>query len=166
MKHNKESVPRQKITFNDLNWHVKVPPELIERESNTYTIEGTPSPLRRPRFFKRGVYDSQKQEKLILGIKLKNQHKDQEPLKGVLHFHVTFHFPYPQNKKEHTRLAKQFFHVYKPDLSNLIKMIEDVCVDTEIISDDAIIASIFSVKVYDDEPKTTFKITSIKRDVV
>jgi Holliday junction resolvase RusA-like endonuclease len=140
------------------------PEELIDRVSTIYVLEGTPSPLQRARFFKRGVYDSQKQEKLLLGLKLRNQHNSDKPLSGVLHFNITFHFPYPSHPKTREKLTKQFFHIYKPDLSNLIKMIEDICVDTEIITDDSIIASMFSAKVYSDKPKTTFQIISLKGD--
>lgn len=59
-------------------------------------------------------------------------------------------------------LEHQFYHTYKPDLSNLIKMVEDVSVDAGLITDDAIIASVFSVKLYGDEPRTSFIITNIK----
>jgi Holliday junction resolvase RusA-like endonuclease len=41
-------------------------------------------------------------------------------------------------------------------------MVEDVCVDADIIADDSMIASMFSVKLYDDNPRTTFIITTIK----
>lgn len=134
----------------------------IEIVSPTYLIEGSPIALKRPRFFARRVYDSQKAEKLHRGLLLKNQHNDQPPFSGILHFDITFHFPYPQDKYKKRSLQAQHYHIYKPDLSNLIKMVEDVCVDAEIIKDDAIIASVFSVKVYDENPRTSFIITKIK----
>lgn len=135
--------------------------EVIEI-SPIYTLDGIPQPLKRPRFFERRVYDSQKHSKLLAGLKLKQQHNERDPFNGILHMDVTFYFPYPKDKKKKKELKKQAYHIYRPDLSNLIKMVEDVCVDAEIITDDSIIASISSIKLYDDKPRTTFSIKCIK----
>lgn len=148
---------------NRFHGEIFIPCERIAEVSPTYLIDGHPVALKRPRFFEKKVYDSQKAEKLHKGLLLKKQHNDRKPFNGILHFDITFYFPFPQNKYKRRSLANQQYHIYKPDLSNLIKLVEDVCVDANIIKDDAIISSVFSVKLYDDNPRTAFIITSLKR---
>lgn len=92
-----------------------------------------------------------------MGINLRNQHGDDPPYSGILHLDVEFAFALPANKQQRRSRSSQHYHIQRPDLSNLLKMIEDVCVDCGIIKDDALIASIHSQKVYAQEPKTTFK---------
>ena len=69
----------------------------IEEVSPTYIIEGSPLSLKRPRFFARRVYDSQKAEKLHRGLLLKKQHDERPPYNGILHFDLTFYFVYSSN---------------------------------------------------------------------
>jgi len=136
----------------------------IKNVSTVYTLNFKPTPLARTRVSDRRVYDSQKNEKLIMGISLINQHENKEPFDGILHFDVTFYFGVPENKKKKDTLIAQFYHNYKPDLSNLIKMLEDICVDSKIIKDDSIISSMLARKVYitDKAERTEFTITQIK----
>lgn len=118
----------------------------------TFVIPGDPIPLARPRYSNHNsrVYDSQKQEKLIIGITLRNQYEG-EPMKGPLHLTARFYLPMPK-----TRTTKPGApHYFRPDLSNLLKWVEDVITDI-IITDDALIASIFSSKMYDLNPRTEF----------
>ncbi len=133
--------------------------------SFNYVISQPPIPLKRPRVSGSRVYDSQKSQKLIMGISLRNQHDmyQQDPLTGLLHFDINFFFMLPINKSKKTLLTKQMYHNYKPDLSNLIKMVEDVCVDSGIIQDDCLISSLCSQKIYcvEGNPRTEFIITKI-----
>ena len=47
--------------------------------------------------------------------------------------------------------------MFAPDLSNLIKLLEDAIVDTKVVlTDDRIISKIIAKKVYDDNPRTEF----------
>ena len=147
---------------NRFHGEIFIPCDRILEVSPSYLIDGHPVALKRPRFFDRRIYDPQKAEKLHRGILLKKQHGDRDPYKGILHFDIHFFFPFPQDKYKRKSLSHQYYHIYKPDLSNLIKLVEDVCVDAEIIKDDSIISSVFSVKLYDDNPRTTFIITNIK----
>jgi Holliday junction resolvase RusA-like endonuclease len=139
-----------------------IPDNRIMEVSPTYVINDSPIALKRakPNFFKRQMYDSQKQAKLIIGIRLRNQHGDRPPYTGILHLNLNFNFELPtKNKKQ---LRNQLYHVARPDLSNLLKMIEDICVDVGIIKDDALISSIFCKKQYSDTPSTTFNFTILK----
>jgi len=134
-------------------------------KSFSYVINQPPIPLKRPRVSGSRVYDSQKSQKLIMGISLKGQHEKygEESLTGLLHFDINFFFMLPINRNKKALLLRQKYHNYKPDISNLIKMVEDVCVDSGIIQDDCIISSICSQKIYcpEDNPRTEFIITKI-----
>lgn len=138
-----------------------LPQNRIELVSRKYVLSREPKPLARPRFFEKRVYDSQQSLKLLLGVELGNQHEDLPPFEGILHFDIDFYLPLPMTKSTKFKLEKQKYHIYKPDLSNLIKLIEDVCVDTGIIKDDSQIASIYSRKFYGDPSRTEFVITQL-----
>lgn len=126
-----------------------------------YVIMGDPIALARPRFNKRSVYDSQKNKKLVAGINLRNQHGNAPFLEGALHLDIYFYLKIPMQGK-HGRLDNRY-HIYKPDLSNLLKFIEDI--GTGIIyHDDSIISSINATKRYSIEPRTEFKLTVLKRE--
>ena len=131
-----------------------------------YVINQSPLALRRPRYSYSRIYDSQKNEKLIMGITLKSQHDvyQEGPITGLLHFDFNFFFKLPVNKNKRASLIEQKYHNYKPDISNLIKMVEDICVDAGIIQDDSLISSICSKKLYcvDGEPRTEFVITRLQ----
>lgn len=138
-----------------------VPQNRVLLVSKKYVLSREPKPLARPRFFEKRVYDSQQSLKLLLGVELSNQHEDLPPFDGILHFDIDFYLPLPITKSTKTKLERQKYHIYKPDLSNLIKLIEDICVDTGIIKDDCNIASIYSRKFYGSPSRTEFVITQL-----
>lgn len=127
-----------------------------------YVIKGEPTPLARARHAHRRTYDSQKQLKSMLGIEIQCQHDDRPLYSGPLRVEFTFYFGFPEKMSQDKKLkllGKP--HVFKPDLSNLIKLIEDV--GSKILyHDDSYIASIAAFKCYDWEPRTEFIITEIK----
>ncbi len=130
-----------------------------------YVVSGKPVPLNRPRMSGIGVvYDSQKALKAKIGLELKLQYPNVGMLCGMLHLHVDFYMPLPLTKQHRLHLQQQQYHVYKPDISNLIKFIEDVCVDTRIIEDDCLIASISARKLYDVNPRTEFYFESLVKE--
>lgn len=122
----------------------------------TYVVLGKPTPLHRPRLGEHGVYDSQKTLKLKIGADLKAQHNKAPTLCGMLHLHLDFYMQLPKTKSHRNHLIQQQYHVYKPDISNLIKFIEDICVDIRMIEDDCLIASISARKLYSACPRTEF----------
>ena len=129
-----------------------------------YVVLGKPVPLHRPRMGIHGVYDSQKSLKAKIGLDLKIQQDKAPTLCGMLHLHADFYMPLPRTKSHRIHLIQQQYHVYKPDISNLIKLIEDICVDCRIIEDDCLIASISARKLYDDEPRTEFYFESLIKE--
>lgn len=123
--------------------------------SITYIIKGDPVPQARPRAtMSCKMWDSQKSLKLLRGLQIRNQHNDAPLLNGPLHLDINFFFTPPKKKD----LGKH--HVYKPDLSNLIKFAEDIATGI-IYKDDCIIASISSKKLYDSEARTEITLTQL-----
>jgi Holliday junction resolvase RusA-like endonuclease len=129
----------------------------------TYIIEGEPIPLARPRLSKmhNKIYDSQKHEKFLLGIGLRNQHDDRPPFEGPVRLDITFFMPVPLSRIKEKKSLMDSYHYYRADLSNMVKFYEDLAQDCGILKDDCLIAEIFAKKIY-GEPRTEFTITSLK----
>jgi Holliday junction resolvase RusA-like endonuclease len=136
-----------------------------------YTIIGDPVPLARPRMSgpNRIIYDSQKLIKHQLIHQLINQRGDLPLLSGPCHLDATFYMRMPQAsmKKAKENIGKP--HIFRPDLDNLIKFVNDLaCMEDFddkkgiLLRDDCIISSITARKVYDLEPRTVFTITELK----
>lgn len=128
-----------------------------------FILDGPPIPLQRARCGRQQkVYDSQKNHKLVAGIHLKNQFENKQIIEGILQLDVIFYMPIP--KKGCGKKNNGFegnLHFKKPDLSNLIKFIEDVATGI-IYTDDSRIAIIQSEKRYDQQPRTEFTITLLE----
>ena len=123
-----------------------------------YIIAGDPVPLARPRHGKGHFYDKQKHLKLVAGINLKNQHDDRPFYEGRLHLKVAFFLKIA--KKMDVWKLNNTYHCKRPDLSNMLKYIEDV--GTGILyTDDAIICSVEATKWYSDNPCTEFEIREL-----
>lgn len=128
-----------------------------------YIVKGEPIPLLRARYGRRSVYDSQRHIKLAWGIELKNQHDNKEMLEGPLRLDIFFYMQIPQNI---TKVKQEAFykrpHIYTPDLSNLIKFVED-CATGIIYRNDCLIACVSAQKLYDPNPRTEFIVTKIAK---
>lgn len=122
-----------------------------------YIIKGEPAALARTRLnVDQGrVYDSQKSLKFLAGVCLRSQHDDQPLLTGPLHLQVTFFMDIPPTSKR-----KSAYHIYKPDLDNLIKFVCDVS-NGIIFTDDCLVAKITATKIYDKNPRTEFTLHKI-----
>lgn len=126
-----------------------------------YIVNGDPIPLLRARFGRRCVYDSQKAIKGRWSIDLERQHEDRPMLSGPLHLDAYFYMPIPNHITKEKKLTyHKRPHVFRPDLSNLIKFLED-CATGIIFRDDSIIASISARKLYDHITRTEFIITPL-----
>jgi len=139
-KCNKEHCNSQK------HGELLIPCEQIERTSKTYVITGNPTPLSRPRFSGKHVYDSQRHYKTTKIVELQQQHGYEDLFDGVLHFDVDFYFELPKTNSIREKKMLQEYHNSKPDIDNIIKMCADLCVDAEIMKDDCRISSVFSRK--------------------
>jgi Holliday junction resolvase RusA-like endonuclease len=67
----------------------------------------------------------------------------------------------PISKTNKKKIKPQTHHATIPDLSNMIKWVEDICVGI-VYKDDAIISSITSKKMYDENPRTEFFFSELK----
>ena len=146
------------LTTHSLNeplFHLKRESMGVIVQSKQYVIVGDPVPLARARrAVTSRMWDAQKAVKLARGLQLIQQHIDMPLFMGPLPLDVTFFF----EPAKCTPLDALHFH--KPDLSNLIKFVEDVATGI-LYKDDCLISSITSKKCYDKEPKTVFTITQL-----
>lgn len=131
-----------------------------QEEPIVYIIEGEPIPLARARHAAHRVYDSQKNKKLVLGITLRNQHKDRPLYTGPLLLTATFFMPIPKTRQKQKNSLEGKTHIFTPDLSNLVKFIEDISSGV-LYHDDCLIAEIIAKKIY-GEPRTEFTLTKLK----
>jgi Holliday junction resolvase RusA-like endonuclease len=102
------------------------------------------------------LYDSQKDIKSVYQYSLA-QAKNRSPLlRGPLSIEVDFYFDPPKRFKGD--ISRD--HVSKPDLSNLIKFIEDVC-NGIVFGDDSQICDIKARKLYGIQPRTELTVTEL-----
>jgi Holliday junction resolvase RusA-like endonuclease len=98
------------------------------------------------------VYDCQKEEKLVDGLQIVQQIDKKwvpwcsVPLKMCIRFYFSTH---------KTIGESVLYHVSRPDLSNLIKYVEDICCGIVFI-DDCIISVIDARKEFSSESYTEF----------
>lgn len=131
-------------------------------EPKLFTIPGSPIALMRPRFSKGHVFDAQKDVKFAWSVQLRQQYRG-EMFSGPIRLEITFYLPMAKTKVRQHDLMRGTYHVYKPDLSNLIKFVED-CAMGIIFEDDCIISEIVSKKIYDDQPRTEFTIIELIKE--
>lgn len=119
-----------------------------------YIIPGDPIPLMRARSSHNSSrpWDPQKKSKASTGIYIARDHCNRPYYQGPLELNITFFFP--KEKKEGQ------YHYQKPDLSNLIKFIEDVA-ESILYDNDCTIASIVAQKLWAKESRTEFTITEL-----
>ncbi len=125
-----------------------------------YQIPGCPIPLARARFNGRRVYDEQKNLKLYFRNIISHQHGANKLFSGPLKLQATFYMTMPKKAKF---LAGRY-HIFKPDLDNLLKMLCDLCGEDLLFGNDCVICSIETKKVYDANPRTEFIIEELKND--
>ena len=124
-----------------------------------YILQGDPTPLARARIGRSRMWDPQKEMKLVHGIYLRNQHAGQPIFEEPLLLKVTFYMPIPPSRRKKIKDFQP--HHYKPDLSNLIKYLEDI--GTGILyHDDCLIQACNAVKVYHHNPRTEFELFTIR----
>lgn len=129
-----------------------------------FTIKGDPIPLARARFGRHGVWDAQKKLKHEYRECIENQFGMREFYDGPLHVEMVFYFGMPDSwsYKKQSKMHG-IHHSFKPDLSNLVKFLEDVCTGI-IYKDDCVIASLSAMKKYDYQPRVECFIREIKHE--
>lgn len=131
-----------------------------EKRHKTYIIMGEPIPLARARHGQRRTWDSQKQLKFGAGIQILNQHSHEPPIEGPIHLNITFFMPIPKCSKKRQEEFIGTYHYCRPDISNLQKFYEDIS-NKICYHDDAQIAHVTALKIYDLEPRTEFTLIEL-----
>lgn len=132
----------------------------------TFIIPGDPIPLlrARPSFAQRKVYDSQKNLKVVAMHHIQRQQGSDIILKDLpLHLEITLFMPIPASTPQKHKLDMiDVYHKVRPDSSNLLKFVEDIC-NKAAYDDDCAIAKITLEKIYSDNPRTEFKLSVLPR---
>lgn len=127
----------------------------------TFTIPGIAVPQGRPRFFRRGsftgAYDPAKSRAWKEFVRLTAIAAGCKPLSGPLSMEVVFFLPAPKDLAKKLEKGENIAHIKKPDLSNLIKGLEDA-LNGICYTDDSQITESRVVKQYATEPSVFVKI--------
>jgi Holliday junction resolvase RusA-like endonuclease len=119
----------------------------------TIEIPGEPVPLKRPRFCRGRVYDSQTVEKNSLRWRMKVAHKG-DPLKGPIEVRCEFIFePAASASKTKKAAMNGKAHTQKPDTDNLIKLLLDSG-NKVLWGDDSQVASLSGKKTWGSPART------------
>ena len=131
-----------------------------------FTIIGKPKALKRHRVAKNGrMYDPSYKDKKDIALQMA-QFKPKTPFAGDIRLTIRFTMPRP---KSHFRTGKYSHllkdnmperHSIKPDLSNLLKLIEDI-LQPDFYVDDSQICEMYAEKIYGDRPNTAVIIEEI-----
>lgn len=126
-----------------------------------YIVRGNPIPLARHRIRGKRHYNPQAEIMGRVSYELYSQARLQPIINAALALSVVFYMPIPatwsKKKKEHM-LGKP--HNARPDLSNLIKFIED-CANEVLYTDDRLIVGINARKIYSDNPRTEIEVEPV-----
>ena len=124
-----------------------------------FTIKGKPIALKRHRSTRSGrMYDPSAKDKKQIWLQIA-RFKPKRPLEGQIMLFATFYMPRP---KKHFRTGKYAnvlkdgvpeYHTNTPDLSNLIKLYEDI-LQPSFYLDDSQICRIQAEKIYSKQPRT------------
>ena len=134
-----------------------------------FDVIGTPIAKGRPRFSRRGKYvttytpkKTVEYENLVKRYYLE-KYKTDELMEGYLKIELKFFMPIVKStskKNKQLMIEQKLFPDKKPDLSNLVKSVEDALNGIAFKDDSQIIES-HSYKYYSDEPKVTIKISNV-----
>lgn len=132
------------------------------------TIPGPPGSKGRARVTKWGAYTPEKTVNYENLVKYSfiEQCKDVKPLEKAIGVHIHFYMPIPKSasKKNKILMALDVIrHTKKPDLTNMIKAIEDGLNGFAYI-DDSQIVIMYTTKRYSEEPRVEVTIVEIKED--
>jgi len=136
------------------------------RKMITLEVKGKPIAKARPRFARCGkfvrTYDPQETEESRFLFEVQKQW-NRPPIEGPLKVRCSFEMPIPKGtsrKKTWAMIKDEIKHTKKPDISNLIKFIED-CLNGVVWKDDSQIIYLAGGKFYSEEPKTIIMIEEV-----
>jgi Holliday junction resolvase RusA-like endonuclease len=113
-----------------------VPPKATSQTKRLVIIKG------KPMFFHKKEHQIAENDLTLLCSK----HVPEQPIAGPVHLGVHFYFPWRKSEKKSV-IARCFaWHTSRPDLSNMIKLIEDVLTRLGFWNDDSQIAQLIVTK--------------------
>jgi Holliday junction resolvase RusA-like endonuclease len=136
--------------------------EHMHDHPHIYILEGIPIPLARARYGNGKTWNPQKEEMLYYRIMLEGQHSDRSLYEGPLKLDITFYMPIAKTSEKRAHEIDGSWHHYRPDISNLLKFVEDIATGV-IYKDDCLISWVECHKKYSVTPRTEFKITELKK---
>jgi Holliday junction resolvase RusA-like endonuclease len=132
----------------------------------TLEVKGKPIAKARPRFARCGkfvrTYDPQETEESRFLFEVQKQW-NRPPIEMPVKVRCSFEMPIPKStskKKSWAMIKDEIKHTKKPDISNLIKFIED-CLNGVVWKDDSQIIYLAGGKFYSEEPKTIIMIEEV-----
>lgn len=127
-----------------------------------YIIEGDPVAWARavPSRKTGRMWDSQKQTKLYFQLLISRIHGTRPLYDGPLHLDITYYLPIPPSLHKKADKLEGSWHFFRPDKSNLLKLIEDAATGI-LYKDDCLICSETSYKKYSKNPRTEFIIREL-----
>jgi Holliday junction resolvase RusA-like endonuclease len=140
-----------------------------------FTVFGRPIGQARPRFFTRktkggkifsGAYNPQDTEAARFALDVRAQLPvGWQPIKGPVRMDLIFGMPIPSSsKKKHNAMACGLIApAKKPDISNMIKFVED-SLNGLVFEDDSQICHIEAYKHYSEIPSTKIEITELSQE--
>jgi len=135
---------------------------ILEMPQMKYVVPGTPVPLQRPRYgMGTRPFDAQKRQKLEFKNCVEAQHGNLPFYTYPIQLIAFFHFIIPKTSITRTDELMNTPHVFRPDVSNLIKFVED-SVEGILYRDDSIVYSAFGLKFWSDVPRTEFIIIPVE----
>ena len=126
-----------------------------------YIVEGKPIPLARPRLSRHTTYNPQSHLLKEFNLVIDSQNPNKSMFIGPIEMNVVFYMPIPKSwsKKKQDEVYATF-HKKRPDISNLIKFVEDG-VQGVLYDDDCIISSVTAQKIYSFKPRTELTIREL-----
>jgi len=131
-----------------------------------FTVPGKPMGKQRARTLKTGRSYTPKEtvnyETLVKQIYIMQNFSKQ--LEGAIQAEITAYFPIPQSaskKKKEQMLSGEIRPITKPDLSNIVKIIEDA-LNGIAYRDDSQIVKVHAEKYYSDQPRVEVTIKEIQ----
>ena len=135
----------------------------------TIEIKGKPIPQARPRFKRSGkTYNPQSEQAKDFATKVLAQYKD-DPIDGPIWLRVMFFMLRPKNHyksripgADRIRPGAPLWHAKKPDISNLVKFVED-SLNGVLWEDDSQIIHIEASKSFANAPEDVRTIIKVQR---
>jgi Holliday junction resolvase RusA-like endonuclease len=88
-------------------------------------------------------------------------HQIPTPIPGPVRLEIVFHWPFLTSHPKRFRASPQF-HTSKPDLSNVLKSLEDRLAALRFIENDAQVATVSMSKYWSDRPGIFVRIASMR----